>query len=87
MFWFCFHCVHFLFGCFPLTQFSHQDITHHALVLDYCVPHRKGPKKVVRFGIRAPFTTSDNGNGKNCVPYLTELYCTAQWKRGINVLL
>ncbi len=39
------------------------------------VPQRKGTKKVVQFAILVPFTTSDNGNGHNCVSYRT-----AQWK-------
>ncbi len=38
-----------------------------------------------------PFTNSDSGNGNNCTPYCTVLYCTvpnrtAQWKRAISTV-
>uniref|UniRef100_A0A672MDH0 C2H2-type domain-containing protein n=1 Tax=Sinocyclocheilus grahami TaxID=75366 RepID=A0A672MDH0_SINGR len=45
------------------------------------------PKKWnVLFAILVPFTTSDNGNGHNCVPYHTVLNRTARWKQAISHL-
>ncbi len=41
---------------------------------------------MVRFAILVPFTTSDNGNGHNCVPYRTVLNRTARWKQAISVV-
>ncbi len=40
----------------------------------------------VRFAILVPFTTSDNGNRHNCVPYRTVLNRTARWKRAMKLL-
>jgi len=47
----------------------------------------KGYQKrdTVWFAILVPFTTSDKGNGHNCVPHCTVLSRTAQWKQAISV--
>ncbi len=54
-------------------------------VIFFCTPTEGYQKSgTVRFAILVPFTTYDNGNGHNCVPYRTVPNRTAQWKRAIK---
>ncbi len=39
----------------------------------------------VRFAILVPFTTSDSGNGNNCVPYCTEPYHSVETSHLFNI--